>query len=71
MMLRLGSLPGGNPHCPLTHNKTPGPSSRTPTEDAGHLQKEANKALGELLATKSSIGACQWKLVLELGMGLC
>ena len=50
--------------------ETPRPSSGTPAEDAGHLCKEANKALGELLATKSSINAHQQKLVLDLGMGL-
>ena len=37
---------------------TPRPHSSTPTKDADHHQKEANKALGELLATKSSIDAC-------------
>ena len=30
----------------------------------------ANKALEELLATKSSINACRWKVVWELGMEL-
>ena len=39
--------------------------------DAGHLWEEANKALGELLATKSSIDTHQQKLVWELGMALC
>ena len=51
--------------------KTPGPSSGIPTKDVDHLWKEANKALGELLATKSSINAHWWKLVWELGMELC
>ena len=51
--------------------KTPGPSSGAPPTDAGHLQEEAKKALGELLATKSSIDAHRKKLVWELGMSLC
>ena len=50
--------------------KTPGSSSGTPPADTGHLWEEANKALGELLATKSSINIHQWKLVWELGMAL-
>ena len=32
--------------------ETPGPSSGASPEDAGHLREKANKALGELLATK-------------------
>ena len=70
-MLRWGSLPGGNPQCPSTTAETPGPSSSSPTEDAGHIQNEANKALGELLATKSSTDAHWQKLVWGLGMSLC
>ena len=35
--------------------KTPGPSGGAPPTDTGNLQEEANKALGRLLATKSSI----------------
>ena len=66
-----GSLPGGIPCCPLPIAETPRASSGTPTKDAGHLWKEANKTLGELLATKLSINAHWQKLVLELGMGLC
>ena len=50
--------------------KTPGPSGSAPLTDASYLQEEANKALGELLATKSSINPCQQKLVWELGMRL-
>ena len=50
--------------------KTPGPSSSTPPADTGHLWKEANMALGELLVTKSSINAHWQKLVWELGMPL-
>ena len=34
--------------------KTPGPSGGTPPTDASHLQEKAKKALGEMLATKSS-----------------
>ena len=43
------------PAAPSPKAGTPGTHSSTPTEDADHLQKETNKALGELLATKSSI----------------
>ena len=50
--------------------KTPGPSGGAPPTDGGHLWEEANKALGELLVTKSSINACQQKLVWELGIAL-
>ena len=59
------------PAAPSPTAETPGPSSGTPPTDAGHLWEEANKALGELLATKSSIDAHWWKLVWELGMALC
>ena len=45
------------PTTPLPTAETPGPSSGTPSANAGHLQEEANKALGELLATKSSTNA--------------
>ena len=51
--------------------ETPGPSGSAPPTDASCLWEDANKALGELLATKSSINAHQWKLVWELGMSLC
>ena len=51
--------------------EAPGPSNSTPPKDTGHLWEEANKALGELLATKKSINAHQQKLVWELGMALC
>ena len=51
--------------------KTQGPSDGTPPADASHLQEKANKALGELLATKSSINTHQWKLAWELGIELC
>ena len=42
-----------------------GPSSDVPPLDITHLQEEANKALGDWLAIKPSIEACQWKLVSE------
>ena len=58
------------PIAPSPTVETPGPSSGTSSKDADHLEK-ANKALGELLATKSSIDAHWQKLVWELGMGLC
>ena len=51
--------------------KTPEPSSGNPPTDASHLQEKANKALEELLTTKSSINAHRWKVVWELGMELC
>ena len=38
--------------------KTPGPSSNIPPLDIAHLCEEANKALGDWLAVKSSIDAC-------------
>ena len=47
------------PAAPSPTAKTPGPSSSAPPADTGHLQEEANKALGGLLATKSSINAHQ------------
>ena len=50
--------------------ETPGPSSGTPPADTGHLQEEANKAVGELLVTKTSVDTHQQKLVWELGMAL-
>ena len=48
------------------------PRSRsiTPLADADQLQEKANKALEELLATKSSIEANRQKAVWELGMEL-
>ena len=51
--------------------ETPGSSGDAPPIDTGHLWKEANKALGELLVTKSSINAHWQKLVWELVMALC
>ena len=51
--------------------KTLGSSSGTPPTDAGHLQEEANQALGDLLVTMSSIKSHLQKLVLELGVVLC
>ena len=62
----LGEIPAA----PSPTAKTPGPSSSAPPTDVGHLQEEANEALGELLATKSTFDACQWKLVWELGLAL-
>ena len=54
--------------CPTA--KTPGPSIGAPPADASYLWEVANKALGGLLATKSSINAHQQKLVWKPGMGL-
>ena len=50
--------------------KTAEPSSGTPPSDASHLQEKVNKALGELLATKSSISAHRQKVVWGAGMEL-
>ena len=50
--------------------KTPVSSSGSSPTDASYLQEETNQALGELLATKSSIDAHQWKSFWELGMSL-
>ena len=50
--------------------KTPGPSSGTPSADASHLQEKANKALEEVLATKSSIDIHRQKAVWDQGMEL-
>ena len=49
------------------------PRSRSITTpaDTGQLQEKVNKALEELLATKSSIDACRQKAVWDLGMDLC
>ena len=59
------------PAAPSPTAETLGPSSGAPATDAGHLQEETTKALGELLGTKSSISANWQKLVWELGMSLC
>ena len=45
--------------------------SITPSADAAELWENANKALEELLAAKSSIDACRWRAIWELGMELC
>ena len=45
--------------------------SITPLVDAMELQKNANKALEELLTTKASIDAHRWRAIWELGMELC
>ena len=51
--------------------KTPGPSSRAPSLDVTQLQEEANRTLGHLLATRSSIDAHWRKQVSDFGMALC
>ena len=78
-------IPGEHPRChvemaeasvdetPTTISpiaRTPGSRSGTPPTDANQLQEKANKALEELLATKSSINAHRQKVVWELGMEL-
>ena len=45
--------------------------SITPPTDVGQLQEKANKALEELLATKSSIDVHRQKAVWEMGIELC
>ena len=52
-------------------NETLEPSSNAPPIDIAHLYKEANRALVDWLAIKSSIDACQWKLVSEFSITLC
>ena len=47
-----------------------GSRSVTPPTDMGQLWEKTNKALEDLLATKSSINTCRWKVVWELGMEL-
>ena len=44
--------------------------SVTPPTDMAELWENANKALEELLATKSSIDAHRWRAIWELGMEL-
>ena len=44
--------------------------SITPPADMAELWEKANKALEELLATKSSIDTCRWRAIGELGMEL-
>ena len=51
--------------------RTPlGSSGDAPPLDIAHLQEEANKALGDLLVTKSLIDTHQWKLVSDFSMTL-
>ena len=51
--------------------ETLGPSSEAPFLDVTQLQEEANKALGHLLVTRSSINANWRKWVSDFGMALC
>ena len=44
--------------------------SITPPADMAELWEKANKTLEELLATMSSIDACRWTAIWELGMEL-
>ena len=50
--------------------ETPGPSGEGPSLDVTQLQEVANKALGHLLVTRSSINAHQRKQVSDFGMAL-
>ena len=65
-----GSLCGGDPTTSSLIARTPGPSSNAPPLDIAHLQEEANKALGDLLVTKSSIDTHWQKLVSNFSMTL-
>ena len=49
-------------------SKPKGLAATSPPLDVAHLCKEANQALGDWLAVKSSIDAHQQKLVFEFGM---
>ena len=51
--------------------ETPGPSGRAPSLDVTQLQEEANKALGYLLAMRSTINTYWRKEVSDFGMALC
>ena len=62
----LGEVP--TPMSPIA--ATLRPRRITPPTDVGQLWEKDNKALEELLATKSSIDASRWKVVWELGMEL-
>ena len=62
---------GEIPTAPSPTAKTPGPNDSAPPTDAGCLWEETNEALGEMLATKSTINAHQQKVVWELSMALC
>ena len=50
--------------------KAVGPSGEAPSVDVAQLQEEANKALGHLLATRSSLDARQRRQVSDFGMAL-
>ena len=50
--------------------ETPGPGANILPRDVIHLQKEANRALGCLLATRSSLDAHQRKQVMDFEMAL-
>ena len=47
-----------------------GPSGDAPPPDVTHLWEETNKAIGDLLAVKSSLDTHWQKLVSEFGMAL-
>ena len=51
--------------------ETLGSSSRAPSLDVTQLQEEANRALGCLLATRSSIDTHWMKQVSDFGKALC
>ena len=51
--------------------ETQGPSGEAPSLDVTQLQEEANKALGHLLVTRSSINTHQRKQLSDFGLALC
>ena len=50
--------------------ETPGPSGEAPSMDVAQLQEEVNKALGHLLATRSSLNVWWRKQVSDFRMAL-
>ena len=50
---------------------TPEGSGNAPPLEAAQLQEEANKALGCLLAMRSTINTCRRKEISDFGMSLC
>ena len=60
-----GSLSRGSPHHHLSHSQDSRAKQWQPSPRCKPTLREANMALGELLATKSS-NTCRWKVVCEL-----
>ena len=66
-----GCLPGGNPHCLLSHSQDTRAQWWYPSHRCRLFLGRGQQGSGGLLATKSSIDVDQQKLVWELGMALC